>query len=158
MHLHERHVLYFQSKRRFPSWTSRVRTPSPAPSTERGPLSFTVGSFLPSRMVPPTKRLQTPAASSRCWAPGAKDRGSWPLGGLRPASISLHPEASDPLDLPTTERTGSTFTTVAALPITSRDWKCCTRSRAGRAFGRSLSALAGTSSTKQRSSFYSRRS
>jgi len=24
-------VLYFQSKRRFPSWTSRVRTPSPAP-------------------------------------------------------------------------------------------------------------------------------
>src|SRR3974390_1908735 len=25
-------VLYFQSKRRFPSWTSRVRVPSPAPS------------------------------------------------------------------------------------------------------------------------------
>ena len=24
-------VLYFQSKRRFPSWTSRVRVPSPAP-------------------------------------------------------------------------------------------------------------------------------
>jgi hypothetical protein len=30
-------VLYFQSKRRFPSWTSRVRVPSPAPSFQSLP-------------------------------------------------------------------------------------------------------------------------